>query len=589
MNLYEDKLHPITEDYVSFPMPVDVRTPWLKSAGDLPTTLKYYNGPIIDTIETTAKVLPDYCAYEFFGSRVTYKKFISQIYEAARALKTQGVEAGNRVTICMPNTPQAIIMFYALNRIGAVANIIHPLSSEEEIVKYINDSHSIMCLTLKQFYPKFALVKDRLNSRRIIVCGIDDGLKGVKKVLYPLVNKEKIALPEDTDLILWKDFIASGRNYKGEIVYNGNGSDLAAILYSGGTTGTSKGVMLSNLNFNAMALQTGTAGNCVTPGDKCLSIMPIFHGFGLGVCINTMLYWGITAILIPRFNAGDYCKLLKKYKPNYIAGVPTLFEALLRMDDAKDLDLSCLKGVFSGGDSLSVEFKRKVDDFLTQHGSKEQVREGYGATESVSACCLTLRHRYKEGSIGIPFPDTYFKICTPSSQDEVSYGTVGEICISGPSIMLGYMDNPKETIQALQLHPDGRIWLHTGDLGTMDKEGFVYFKQRLKRMIITSGYNVYPSQVENIIDSHPAVLTSTVIGVKDDYKMQRVKAFVVLKSGIQGDDSMKIDILNHCSKNLPKYAIPREIEFRTDLPRTLVGKVSYTVLEKEEAEKCCVG
>ncbi len=315
MNLYKDTLHPVTEDYVSFLMPENVRTPWFKSAGDLPTTLKYYDGPIIDTIETAAKAIPGYCVYEFFGSRVTYRKFISQIYEAARALKAQGVKAGDRVTICMPNTPQAIIIFYALNRIGAIANIIHPLSAEEEIVKYINSTNSVMCLTLKQFYPKLAAVKDRLNSKRLIISDINDGLKSIKKALYPFINKETPALPEDSDVLLWKAFIASGKKYSGDVVYRGSGSDVAAILYSGGTTGTtgtSKGVMLSNLNFNAMALQTGTAGNCVTPGDKCLSIMPIFHGFGLGVCINTMLYWGITAILIPRFNATDYCKLLKK-------------------------------------------------------------------------------------------------------------------------------------------------------------------------------------------------------------------------------------------------------------------------------------
>lgn len=247
--------------------------------------------------------------------------------------------------------------------------------------------------------------------------------------------------------------------------------------------------------------------------------------------------------------------------------------------------MSHLKGIFSGGDSLSVELKSKVDNFLHEHGSTEQVREGYGMTESVTACCLTPRFTYKEGSIGIPFPDTYFKICAPASHDEVPYGTIGELCISGPSVMQGYMDNPKETAQTLQLHEDGQVWLHTGDLGTMDEDGFIYFKQRLKRMIITSGYNVYPSQVENIIDAHPDVLMSTVIGVKDSYRMQRIKAFIVLKPGIEASDARKADILKHCSSRLPKYALPHEVEFRTDLPKTLVGKVAFTVLEKEEEEK----
>ena len=495
------------------------------------------------------------------------------------------VRPGDRVTICMPNTPQAIILFYAINRMGAVANMIHPLSGAEEIVDYINNSQSVMCLTLLQFYPKFAQIRSRLNLKTLLICDITDGLAGVKKLLYPLTVKNKVKLPKDADVLLWKDFIKSAEQYTGEYLYYAKSDDVAAILYSGGTTGTSKGILLSNLNFNALALQTGTAGDCLHPGHTMLSIMPIFHGFGLGVCIHTVLYWGGTSILIPQFNAKSYCKLLGQYKPNYIAGVPTLFEALLRMEDAQKLDMSQLEGIFSGGDSLSVELKAKVDVFLREHGAKEQIREGYGTTECVTASCLTPRFFFKEGSIGIPFPDTYYKIVIPSTHDEVPYGTVGEICLSGPTVMLGYMDNPKETAQTLQQHEDGLVWLHTGDLGVMDEEGFIYFKQRLKRMIITSGYNVYPSQVENVIDAHPDVLMSTVIGVKDDYKMQRVKAFIVPKPGVEPDDALRASILEHCAQRVAKYAIPQEIEFRTELPHTLVGKVAYTVLEKEEAEK----
>lgn len=585
MNLFDDICHPVTADSISFPIPEGVNTPWFPTAGEIPVTLNYYNGPLVDTIEATAKAKPLIHAYNFYGNKVTFRDFITQIHDAARALRAQGVQPGDRVTICMPNTPQAVILFYAINRIGAVANMIHPLSGEEEIVGYINNSHSVLCMTLLQFYPKFSKIRNRLKLRTLLICDVTDGLTGIKKVLFPFTRKDAVKLPKDADVLLWKDFIHAGKSYHGTYIHHGSGSDTAAILYSGGTTGTTKGILLSNLNFNALALQTGTAGNCITPGNTCLSIMPIFHGFGLGVCINTMLYWGITCILIPQFNVKSYCKLLDRYKPNYIAGVPTLFEALLRMEDAQHLDMSQLKGIFSGGDSLSVELKEKVDAFLRAHGSTEQVREGYGTTESVTACCLTPRFTHKEGSIGIPFPDTYFKICTPATHDQVPYGTMGEICICGPSIMQGYMDNPKETAQTLQLHEDGQIWLHTGDLGTMDQDGFIYFKQRLKRMIVTSGYNVYPSQVENVIDSHKDVLMCTVIGVKDDYKMQRVKAFIVLKPGITPSASLKKEIMAHCATRLPKYALPQDVEFRTDLPKTLVGKVAFTVLEKEEEEK----
>ncbi len=570
---------------IQFPVPQGVNTPWFTSTGELPFTLNYFDGSMVDAVEAAAKAVPDTVAYNFYGNKVCYRDFITQIHEAAKALCAQGVRPGDRVTICMPNTPQAIILFYAVNRMGAVANMIHPLSAAEEIVRYINNSRSVLCLTLLQFYPKMASIRDRLKLDKLLICDITDGLTGVKKLLYPLTRKNVSKLPKDANVIGWKEFLQSGRSYTGEYIHHGSSTDTAAILYSGGTTGTTKGILLSNLNFNALALQTGTAGDCLFKDCSMLAIMPIFHGFGLGVCIHTVLYWGGTTILIPQFDAKSYCKLLGQYKPNLIAGVPTLFEALLRMEDAQKLDMSQLAGIFSGGDSLSPELKDKVDAFLKAHGSTEQIREGYGTTECVTASCLTPRFEFKRGSIGIPFPDTYYKIVIPSTHDEVPCGTVGEICVSGPTVMQGYMDNPRETGMVLQEHEDGLVWLHTGDLGTMDEAGLIYFKQRLRRLIICCGYNVSPSKVDRVIDAHPDVRMSTVIGVKDDYKMQRVKAFIVLNNGVTPSDELRSSILDHCRQNIAKYAIPGEIEFRTDLPHTLVGKVAYTVLEKEEAEK----
>jgi len=363
------------------------------------------------------------------------------------------------------------------------------------------------------------------------------------------------------------------------------GEDEAVILYSGGTTGTSKGISLTNINFNALAMQTVAAAETFDAGQTMLAIMPMFHGFGLGVCIHTMLCFAGRCVLVPKLDIKAFPKLFKKYRPNYMAGVPTLFEAMLRSDGMADADLSCLLGIFSGGDSLSVELKKKVDKFLSSHGAKIQVREGYGTTECVTASCLTPKDYYREGSIGVPFPDMYYKIVEPETNDEVPAGETGEICISGPTVMKEYIDNPKETLKTLRVHEDGKIWLHTGDLGYMDADGFVYFRQRLKRMIVTSGYNVYPSQIENVIDAHEAVLLSTVIGVKDDYRMQRIKAFIVLKPGVKPTDEVKNSIREHCEKNIAKYALPREYEYRDELPKTLVGKVAYTVLEKEEEEK----
>ena len=236
--------------------------------------------------------------------------------------------------------------------------------------------------------------------------------------------------------------------------------------------------------------------------------------------------------------------------------------------------------VICGGDSLDPTLKNKVDKYLKEHGSKAEIREGYGLTESAGATCLTPNDYYRKGSIGVPFPDTYFKIVIHGTHEEAPYGTDGEICISGPSVMIGYLDNLNETVQTLRLHEDGRIWLHTGDIGSMDEDGFVYFKQRLKRIIISSGYNIYPSHVEKIINEHPSVLTSTVIGVSHPHKVQVAKAYVVLKDGVQLTDDLKKEIEEHCKKNLARYSMPASFEYRDSLPRTLVGKIAYRELEK---------
>ena len=299
-----------------------------------------------------------------------------------------------------------------------------------------------------------------------------------------------------------------------------------------------------------------------------------------------MLSEGGRCLLIPRFTAESYAKLIKKHKPNFIAGVPTLYEALLRIHTLDKADLSCLKGVFSGGDSLSIELKKKFDKFLKDHNAPIPVREGYGTTECVTASCLTPSHWYKEGSIGLPFPDTYYQICKPGTEEEVPYGTEGEICLTGPTMMQGYVDNPEETAQTLRKHPDGMTWLHTGDLGMMDEDGFIYFKQRLKRMIITSGYNVYPSQIENVLDAHELVHMSCVIGVPDPLKMQRVVAFVMLKPDVKvSEDEAREILMKYLEKHVAKFEMPKEIEFRKELPKTLVGKVAYRVLEEEEIKK----
>ena len=463
--------------------------------------------------------------------------------------------------------------------------MVHPLSAESEISFYLRDSNSVAAITLDQFYPKFESVRKTVDLPCLIVTSVADELKPLLRVGYQLTEGRKNPkVPRGPGVVLWKDFLKRGEHVE---IYRikRKDTDPAAILYSGGTTGVTKGILLSNRNFNALAAQIVATNPFFHPGHKMLAIMPMFHGFGLGVSIHSMVANGGHCILIPRFTPQSYAELIKKHKPNLIAGVPSLFEALLRVKEIEGADLSCLKGVFSGGDSLSIELKKRFDKFLHDHGATVSVREGYGTTECVTASCLTPIHKQKEGSIGIPFPDTYYKIVKPGTQEEVPYGEEGEICLSGPTVMLEYVNHPEETAQTKQTHADGLAWIHTGDLGMMDEDGFIYFRQRIKRMIVTNGYNVYPSQLENILDGHDYVHLSCVIGVKDPIKMQRVKAFVVLKPGYQPTEACKKELLDYCRKHIAKYAMPSDIEFREELPKTLVGKVAYRVLEEEENAK----
>lgn len=565
-------------------MPISAEAPWLNYYGAIPRTLNYPRLTIYQLVAQTARECPDLPAYEFMGRRTSYRDFLARIDRAALALYTAGIRAGDRVTICMPNTPQALDCFYALNRIGAVSNMIHPLSAEEEIRFYLDVSGSQAILTLDRFYGKVAAAAARAKRKpKLWIARLQPELKPLMRLGYNLTQGRKTPKLPQEGCTLWTDLL---RKAAGTLPPDDGQCDAcASILYSGGTTGTTKGICLSSYNFNALALQTiAASGYESIRGCTMLSVMPVFHGFGLGIGIHTALVGGACCILVPNFNIRTYADLLRKKHPNFIPGVPTLFEALLRTTGLEKLDMSFLMGVFSGGDSLSVELKHKVDAFLHAHNAKVQIREGYGTTECVTASCLTPVDTARDGSIGIPFPDTFYKIVRPGTTEEVAPGEEGEICLSGPTVMLGYLDNPKETALVLQRHNDGRIWLHTGDLGCMDPDGFVYFRQRIKRMIITSGYNVYPSQLENIIDGNENVLLSCVIGVKDPYKMQKVKAFVVLKPGVAPTEAVRQNLMAYCRKRIAKYAMPYEIEFREELPKTLVGKVAYRVLE-EEAEK----
>ena len=563
-----------------------VKAPWKPYIGEIPFTMEYDHGTIFQAMEKAARRFPDYCAYEFMGKKITYKELLEQVRLCARAYKTIGVRKGDSVILALPNCPQAVLSFYALSCIGAIANMVHPLSAENEMEFFINESESATVVTLDQFYYKIENIRRNTKLLNVVIASVKDELVPVVRAGYMITEGRKIKkIPKDAPVIRWKKFMGYHKYWKWDYQDNTDPDDTAVILYSGGTTGKTKGIELTNLNFNALGAQIIATNPMFRPGDVMLAAMPVFHGFGLGVCIHAMLISGGMSSLVPRFTPKSYSKLITRNKCNFIAGVPTLYEALLHEPSLNNADLSRLKGVYSGGDNLSIGLKRSIDRFLYDHGSPVQVREGYGATETVNACCLTPPTMFKEGSIGIPFPDTYFKIVKPGTDEELPYGQEGEILVAGPTIMKGYLKHPEETADTVKVHADGMRWVYTGDLGYMDPEGFVFFRGRIKRMIVSSGYNIYPAEMENILDAHEMVQMSCVIGVPDPYRMQKVKAFIVLRDGYRPGEETRKAILDYCRKNIAKYALPYDMEFRDSLPKTVVGKVAYRILEQEEAEK----
>ena len=561
--------------------------PWLeyyKEEG-IPSTIDYPDCSMVDMVMQSAEKWPDNVAYTYYGHKVTYKNFVKKIEKTARALKNYGVKEGDRVTICMPNTPEGITMVYAVNMVGAVCNMVHPLSSEKELEYYIKVAESKYVLVIDAVFDKIYKLRDVAQLERIIVVRPSAGLGFLKKKLYNTLHVKKVRLPaNDSRVVLWEDFIANSYFYQGNYHEERGGEDLAVIMYSGGTTGAPKAVMLSNLNINAESICDGTMIRQVVPGATVLSILPLFHCFGLGVCIHTPLCRGMGCILIPAFSHKQFAEIIRKNEPNFIVGVPTLFEALINTK-LKSRDLKSVTAVICGGDALNQTLRDKVNEFLRNHGSEAKIRVGYGLTEGSGAVCLSPERTFADGIIGVPMPDTDFKIIKNDTFKELPAGEEGEICISGPLVMMGYLGDDVETAQTIRLHDDGKLWLHTGDIGYLGEDGLIYFAQRLKRIIISSGYNIYPTHLESIINSHEAVLTSTVIGIDHHYKGQVPKAFIVLKPGYKPGKRLEREIRELLERNVPIYALPAAYEFRDKLPKTKVGKVAFRELEKEEKAK----
>ena len=558
---------------------VKIINKWHYHHKKLPKNVKYFKGSLYDAVYESTLKYPYNTAIEYENNQITYKQLIKKINKVAKALKALGVNKGDKVTICMPNTPEEVTMFYAINEIGAVANMIHPLSSEKDIEYYLNKSNSKVMLCIDIAYKKVNNIIDNTSLEKVIVTSATKSMERITAFLYWLLKGRKINIKENEKIILWDHFIAKANLYNEDPYEQVASNDPAVILYSGGTTGKPKGVVISNYSFNAQALQSKyTEPEALEPENAFLTFLPNFHAFGIGICTHTPLYNGMRAILIPQFNAKKFKKYLRKYKFNVLCGVPTLYDAVSKMKFRKN-ELSTLKLVVCGGDAMSIDLKKRVNAFLKEYGCKTELKIGYGLTESSGVVSLSPDGILDESDvIGYPFPNTEFKIIDINTKKETPLEEDGELIISGPNIMLEYLDEPEETKNTL-FQMDGKTWLHTGDIACVDKRGLFHYKSRLKRMIITSGYNVYPSHVEEILTNHEAILKCAVIGIKNESKGETVKAFIVLREGYN-NLLTKSSIQKYMKENLAKFEIPREIRYIDDLPTTLVGKIAYKELEK---------
>jgi len=573
--------------------------PWLAHYGETPASLEYPRSSLFGMLEADAARNPRIAALKFMGRTIPKDDLLERVVLMSRAFSAAGIRPGERVIICLPNVPQAVIAFYALSRLGAIPAPIHPLSTPSEIASFARIASSSWAITLDGFYPRFAecssaaelhsaaeLLRGTEGPRRVIVCSIKGEAGFPISIGYALGPGRKIAtVPYGEDVLSWRRMEDEAR-FAPELEAPDplGADDPALILFSGGSTGESKAILLTNMNCNALAAQTNAAGGPILPGETMLSILPMFHGFGLAVGIHAILVHGGTCALVPRFKASELSALVRKHRPAFMAGVPTLYDALSADPGFRKTDLSSFKGIFCGGDSLSPETKYRFEEVLRKNGCSADLREGYGMTESVTANMLMPRHEYRERSIGVPYPDMLAKVVRPGTTEECAPMEEGEICVSGPTVMPGYLDNVEATAEVLKKHADGRIWLHSGDIGCMDADGFFYFKQRAKRIIKTSGIAVYPTQVEDVLNKHPAVRLSCVIGVPHPTQVEVPKGFVTLNEGYSASSDLERELIDHCRQRLIPHSCPRKIEFLPELPMTRVGKVAFRVLQERESE-----
>lgn len=546
---------------------------WLSFYGDMEPQLQYHRGSIYDMFRDAAVKYPDNLAMEFFDTEFTFREVLERVDQVANSLKAMSVVENESVTICMPNMPEAIFLIYAVNKIGAVCNVIHPLSDHWDIVAAMQSTDSSLIFTTDASYKNVDGVEGK-----IVICEVSNSMPKLLKTAYNFKNRKAMRYPDYVNR--WEDFLKN--RFAGETKAERTKDDPAVIIYSGGTTGKSKGIALTNLCFNALSTQCYAVCREARAGNSILSALPIFHGFGLCVSIHVPLTLGLKCILIPKIDVKKLNNTINKKKPNLLPAIPTMLNVITNNKSPGPRSLESVKVILSGGDYLSDELRAKVLKYFKENGSDAHIQVGYGLSEATAFIAATSDNVSETDNLGLANPDNIIKVCDPDTNEELPYGEIGEICVNGPTVMMGYINEPNETANALRVHSDGYTWLHTGDLGFLDEGGILHFTSRLKRMIISNGYNIYPTELENIINKCKYVASSVVVGVKDKVRQEAPKAVIVLKKGVQRTAEVEKEIAEFCKKHIARNAQPKEIEYTDTLPTTKIGKVNYRKFQNKE-------
>ena len=538
---------------------------------------------MFDLIYENNKDYPNELALKYMDIQVTFAEMWEHIEEVVKALNALGVREGEIITIAMPNTPEFVYLAYAINRVGAVMNIIHPLPGKEELHGYLEEAQSRFFF---MFDGTYAIIKDSLKQtpvQKAIVVSPAYSLSAIKRTLYKLAKFPKL---DKSMCIDWDTFLKNGKNAPAHTVKK-DPQKMAVISHTGGTTGDPKGVMLSDYAMNSVAYQVWQTFDLADRRQlTILVVLPPFVNYSFVNGIHEGLTMGDTLALLPEFKPEDFADYYKQYKPNVINSIPQYCLAMLNDPKLKDMDLSELKYVVAGGEAMDATAEAELNAFLKDHGADIQVTKGYGCTEFTSVVTYTYPEVNFLHSVGIPFPFVNVKIVDPDTNEELPCGERGELCVTGPGLMLGYYNNQEATDDIVKVHEDGQRWLHMGDLGFVDEDGVVFITGRIKRIIMTKGDDgnvtkMFPDRIENAINKCEDVNASCVVGVKDDERIHYPKAYIELKESFTNEALAREHILEICQKKLPGYQVPVEIEFMSELPRTERGKIDYKALDTD--------